>query len=611
MLKFLINQVKIYFLLYLAMLVARLFFMLYNHQLFSDFFSDFIQCSYYGFRLDMSSIAYLFYPILLFQLIQFKFKINAIWIRIFVGILLFILFLPYLIDSELFSKWGNKINSQVFVYINHPKEMALSAGATPWLKLLGLSAGFIVVLFFIGKFMNQIWTKKLTYEKRHLWLLILLLALNFIPLRGSFGVAAINQSSAYFSNKNQNNAAAVNSFWNAFYYLAQGSDNFYNKQYQPFNDSDKNQYLAEQINQSNDSLQLFKTTKPNVIIVMLESFTSYASKYFGGVNNCTPHLDKIAQESFCFTNCIASGDRTEKGLVSVLSGYPAQPLTSIIVFPDKVRTLPCISKDLKKAGYYSVFNYASDAEFASMKSYLVMNEFDEIKDKKSYSFAELNSKWGAHDEVLYNKSIANMSELKQPFLNVIMTLSSHEPFDVPYQSKTLVKDEWYLFKNSIEYADYCLNKFINDCKKQKWYDNTIIVLVADHGHDIGIKNTHFFGLDKFKIPLVITGGALNPELKGKQHKKVVSQTIIPKLVLSSMKLDTKEYYWQNNTNIKNHQVHYFFNNGFGSVSDSAELIFDNVSGKCYHYTGKPKDSLNRIKKAIAFQQYLTEDYNKR
>jgi phosphoglycerol transferase MdoB-like AlkP superfamily enzyme len=306
--------------------------------------------------------------------------------------------------------------------------------------------------------------------------------------------------------------------------------------------------------------------------------------------------------------CYASGDRTEKGLVTVLSGYPAQPSSSIIVFPDKMSKLPSISKSLRTQGYKNYYFYGGDAEFASMKAYLLVQQFDYIFDRVSFKPENLTSKWGAHDEHLYNLVLEKLSAEKGPFFTTIMSLSSHEPFDVPYHNNKIVNDEWYGFKNSIEYADLCLYNFLENCKKQAWYANTVILLVADHGHDIGLKDVHYFGPEKYHIPMVITGGALHQKYRGMKYEQVVSQTIIPQLILSQMGLPIAEFNWQTGFENNNGFAQYHYNNGFGRVNNTQHALFDNDTRKCYEYRGPKADSLNFLNQAKAFQQVLIKDF---
>lgn len=604
------KYIGVLFAFFLIFQFSRLYFIIYNRDLLQGhFMSVWFQSIWHGLRLDLSACAYCLMLLVLIWIAEEIAGRKFIMLqKVSILFSIAIITLITVSDAELFRGWGSKFNSQVMVYITHPVEMAVSAGAINWLKTLSFAAILIVLYRKLYKSILPVINRVNPPMKLNYVLLVLMMGINFIILRGGVGIAAISQSAAIYSDKSFDNAVSVNSLWNAIYYVVTNSDNIYGDKLNYLNEHEASKLFKEQFRERQDSANLFNTANPNIVIIMLESFTANASHLFTGNNNCTPHLDDIAAGGLSFMNCYASGDRTEKGLVTILSGYPAQPSSSINVFPDKMGKLPSLSKELKAAGYTNLFIYGGDAEFASMKAYLTVHQFDEIFDNRNFASDELTSKWGAHDEHLYKRVIGKLRNAKQPFLSTIMSVSSHEPFDVPYESKNLKKDEWYPFKNSIEYADECLFQFIERCKKEPWYNNTIIVLVADHGHDIGLQNVHYFGPEKYHIPLIITGGALKKTYCGQRVGNIVSQTEIPRLLLSQMGLPVNEFNWQTSASDTLGFAQYAFTNGFGRISNTQKCIFDNDAKRCYFYKGTKSDSALFINQGKAFQQELIKDF---
>ena len=572
----------------------------------------FLKTAFKGFRLDLSASAYCLMPIFILIILEHVFrKQSNKWVLRSVLIFEFILiFAIGISDPELYGQWGNKFNNQVLVYISHPKEMALSAGSANWGKTILFVLFLLPFFVFILRRMFKVLEVKMSYSWQYALVCFLSIGLNFVFLRGGIGVATISQASAIYDQQQINNAAAINSFWNALYYIVNNTRALYGNDYAVLDKEEAKKQFELQIANAVDSFKLTNASNPNVIIVVLESFTVYASQYFTGANNCTPNMDRLAGENLSFMNCYASGDRTEKGLVAINSGYPAQPLSSLIVFPDKVNALPGLGKVLKQKGYSNTFVYGGDAEFASMKSYFLMQGFGQVIDRKDFDQISLNSKWGAHDAEMYAKSLESINANKGPFYTMVLSLSSHEPFDVPYSSKDLKKDAWYRFKNSIRYADQSLGDFIANCKKQVWYSNTLIVVVADHGHDIGLTDVHYFGKEKFQIPMFVLGGALKPELKGQKINQVVSQTIIPSLILQSMNLPTNGFRWQSGVLDSNGFAQYHYNNGFGRVSSKSQFIYDN-NGMSYAFWGVKSEAAKIKNQGRIFQQVLIDDFLKK
>jgi phosphoglycerol transferase MdoB-like AlkP superfamily enzyme len=604
--------------LFLAAFEAiRLYFIFYHYKLYAESpFMVFLQTAFKGFRLDLSASAYCLMPIFLVVLLEniFRKKSNKWVLRSLLIFEFILIFAIGISDPELYAQWGNKFNNQVLVYISHPKEMALSAGSANWGKTILFVLLLIPLFYFIlSKVFKQL-EQKIDFSWQYGLVTFLTLGVNFIFLRGGLGVATISQASAIYAPKQIYNATAINSFWNALYYVVNDTRTLYGEDYIVVDQAEAEKLFDSQFEQSNGVLELSNQPRPNVLIVVLESFTAFASQYYSGANNCTPNLDRLSDENLSFMRCYASGDRTEKGLLSINSGYPAQPVSSLIVFPDKVNKLPGLGKVLKGQGYYNTFVYGGDAEFASMKSYFLMQGFDKVIDKKDFNPSSLNSKWGAHDAEMYTKVIESVTATNQPFYTMALSLSSHEPFDVPYSSKDLKKDDWYRFKNSILYADKSLGDFIANCKKQPWYKNTLIVIVADHGHDIGhdinIENVHYFGKEKYQIPLLILGGALNQAYIGKKISNVVSQTVVPSLILQSMNLPYNDFMWQTSALDSNGFAQYHYNNGFGRVTKKSEFVYDN-NGLSFNFKGLKSEEAKLKNYGRIFQQVLIADFLKK
>lgn len=593
--------------------LSRIYFLMYHVNLIETGFLNVLgMTSISGFFLDISAIAWCLSPILLLLLIEGIIR-KSIHKNIFLTVIIIEFLLIFFItisDPELYRQWGNKFNNQVLVYMSHPREMAISTGAVQWGKTFLFASVYAFLLLLIGRLVFKVLQQKRQFSLQYTLADLMVILVSFVMLRGGIGVVTISQSSAIFSEKPIENAASINSFWNALYYIINDTESIYGNQYKMAPDNVVAASVKNQLQYDTLNFELSNQKKFNVMIVMLESFTASGSQYFSGYNNCMPMLDKIASEQLSFMQCYASGDRTEKGLVSVLSGYPAQPASSIIVFPDKMAKLNSIGKVLKRQGYDNAFYYGGDAEFASMKAYLLLQGTNTIVDRKAFSKEALNSKWGAHDGNLYQKVLEDHRGKKGPFFTTILSLSSHEPFDVPHESTDLPRDNWYPYKNSIRYADKVLADFLRACEKESWYNNTLIVLVADHGHDIGLSNKAFFGKEKYHIPLVVTGGALKAELKGKKIQQVVSQTIIPSMILDALHLQHEGFNWQTGVYHPNGFAQYHYNSGFGRVSASNEAVYDNLCHS-FFYKGQLKDSSIVKTHGLYFQQYLIDDFMKK
>jgi phosphoglycerol transferase MdoB-like AlkP superfamily enzyme len=98
-------------------------------------------------------------------------------------------------------------------------------------------------------------------------------------------------------------------------------------------------------------IDLLNTKRPNVILLILESYTAKLIEPLGGLPGVTPNFNRLCKESVFFTNFYANDSRTDKSIVSILSGYPALGKISIIKFPNKTQKLGIISREMARAGY--------------------------------------------------------------------------------------------------------------------------------------------------------------------------------------------------------------------------------------------------------------------
>lgn len=165
-----------------------------------------------------------------------------------------------------------------------------------------------------------------------------------------------------------------------------------------------------------------------------------------------------------------------------------------------------------------------------------------------------------------------------PFLKVIQTQSSHNPFDVPYKSHHT--DPYF---NSVAYTDSCLGDFMSRFRNLPQWNNTIVVFVPDHAmrypYDLDNRS-----VDRYKIPLIIAGGAIKGPQKIEQY---ASQTDIAATLLYQLNIDARSFTFSRNIlNTNNTHFGFFtFKDGFGMVSTENEYVYDNEAGKVTTNTG--------------------------
>ena len=338
---------------------------------------------------------------------------------------------------------------------------------------------------------------------------------------------------------------------------------------------------------------------------MVESFTAKAIEVLNGKKGITPRFNKLSKEGILFSNFYASGVRSDKGIVAILSGFPAQPNNSIIQYPNKTEKLPFLSKDLNKAGYYSAYYYGGNIDFASMRSYVENGRYKEIVDMNNFPTSTYNAKWGVHDHIVFKKLLHEVDNAKSPFFFTMFTLSSHEPFDVPMNTVIKGTDEDLKFLNSIYYTDSCIGNFVDSAKTKPWWKNTIIVITADHGATRPDNSANYAPI-RYHIPMLWLGGAIR---KDTIVTKVSSQTDIALTLLNQLNIKPEKRYSYSN-NIFNNSFKGFaffsYTRGLGFITDSARVAYDFDESKTKVSEGSQTNDV--MIKAKSYLQVVYNDY---
>jgi phosphoglycerol transferase MdoB-like AlkP superfamily enzyme len=354
-------------------------------------------------------------------------------------------------------------------------------------------------------------------------------------------------------------------------------------------------------------LPVLNTAKPNILFLILESFSGYLIGPIGGDSLVTPNFNSYVKEGILFSEFYASGTRTDKAMPAILNGYPAQPAQSIIKEPKKSQSLPGIVKVLTEQGYRSAFWYGGEINFANFNSFVIGSGFNNIITKDKFNPEDFNSKWGVHDHKLFEALKDSMKRVKEPFINVVLTLSSHEPFDVPMDPVFEGSDNMIKYKNSVYYADKCLGEFIDWAKTTGWWKNTLVIMVADHCGRVSEEMPAYSPV-LFKIPMLWTGGALS--VTGLKISKHGDQSDIPVTLINQLGLKVSFPFGKDLLSPESNSFSFYtYNEGLGFITDSSVYVYDHKMKDHLLKEGKGTDFAERAGKS--FLQVLFNDYLKR
>ena len=480
----------------------------------------------------------------------------------------------FAVDVALYEHWGFRIDSTVLIYLTDPEEAMASVdfwlGVRQTLLAAVYAAGMIwgyrrILGIFDGHAVG--WRVALLGSVA----VVMLAGFDFLAIRGGTGASVANVSKVYFSPTQFLNHAATNP---VFSFLASLGDRVdYADEYPFFEEpvrAAKFDALRGNAPAAGPTEPVLNTSRPNVVIVILESFARTVMDAEVDGEPVMPHMQRLKREGIWFENFFANSFRTDRGEVAILSGFPAQTRMSIMKLPAKSRSLPSVARSLAGAGYATSFAYGGDLNFTNQASYMYATGWQELTWQKDLHFGTPAADWGYDDALMcdwFADRVIALNDAGKPFLAGLLTLSSHTPFDVPYSKF----DDKVL--NAMAFSDECVGKMIDRLKASPAWKDLLVVLVADHGYPYPRTLTYNEPL-RHRIPMIWTGGAVaEPRVVEEYAAQIdIAATLLAQLGIAHGDFDYSKDIFAPTPPRK--FAYYTFNDGFGVVDASGEAVWD-------------------------------------
>ena len=593
-----------FFTFFLILILQKPLFMLYNGACEKGLgIGDFLQVIWHGASLDAAVVGYLI-------LVPYLGILVSVWLKsvplrkilysyyVLASVVVSVIFI---VDMGLYPFWGFKLDSSIFLYLDSPKEVFASVSVSFLLIrimfMLLLAAVILWVLLRITPRKLQAVNKKLI----HTFVLLLVGGGLFVIIRGGVTESTSNIGQVYFSDNQFLNHSAVNPQFSLLSSLSDPKDfasefNFYEEEER----ASLFEGLYPVVADGDSTMQVLNTKRPNVLLIILEGFGGAFVEPLGGLPDVAPNLNRLSQEGIFFTRCYANSYRTDRGVVSTLSGYLALPTVSVMKIPVKSRTLPAISEELLKAGYQTDFLYGGDINFTNMKSYLLAKGYQRLTADTDFSLAEQSSNaWGVNDDITFEHLYRQLERKKDtPWFTTFLTLSSHEPFEVPYHFS---EDK---VVNAFAYTDHCLGKLIDRLKQQEIWKDLLVVCIPDHGFCYP-RGTMDRGGEFAHIPMLWLGGAVKEPMV---VDKIMNQTDLAATFLGQLDLDHSMFAFSRNVLSSAYKYPFaFYSSGsYFAFRDSTGASAYDLKGNSVSYE-EPADGGERLNKGKAILQSIYDD----
>jgi phosphoglycerol transferase MdoB-like AlkP superfamily enzyme len=326
--------------------------------------------------------------------------------------------------------------------------------------------------------------------------------------------------------------------------------------------------------------------KLNVVLVSSESFGAEFSRLYGSERDLTPDFDAFAQQGLWFSHTYASGTRTVRGLEAFASSIPPIPTVSILRRQgnEGIATWGAVMSSL---GYHTSFLYGGYGYFDNMNYFFGNNGF-ELLDRSAIDSVRFENIWGVSDEDLFDRSLAHFDELHaagEPFFSIIMTPSTHKPFTFrPGLEKLGIPESGGGRTAGVRYADFALGEFLRNAQRHPWFDDTIFVVVADHG--ARVYGAEQIPLRTYEIPLMI----YSPKhIKPQRVDTLMTQIDVAPTVLGLLGLPYEAPFFGQDvlSALPDHRIAFFNHNPDVAIYQDGHLVVFGLKKTVKHFHYDP------------------------
>ena len=621
--------------LLMTAVIGRLAFLYYNRSLAFFTVKDVIKTELLGLPMDTVIVsAIVFLPVVLTLL-------SCLWPRLamrrilgpYLWLAIFLALCITCADFIMYEHWKFKLDASIFAYMSEPGEMSSSEPMSYLVSRIGLSvlaaclAGVIAIFLTPKSFApgKRSGGKKIVQTKKSGWGLTVVSVLCLLPL--ALGLTGIIGEGLAFrkvqiANKNFSvhhniflSHAAVNpvlhmvhSMW---LYRQPASEQFRLMERKEAKALCTSLFPVETEDLTDT---LFTTTRPNILTLQIESMGAVFVESLGGEQaqatgkmsgepeTVTPEVCRWMARGLNFTKAYATSFRTDRGTVSVVSGQLSFPTVSLMM-EDSVLTLmeqgkglPALPTTLTKAGYTTCYLYGGNPDFMNKGRYLSAAGYQKILGIEDIDVKEEERDgWGANDSIAFERLFTYVTEKKakeqHPWYVGFQTMSSHEPWDVPYSRL------WEQIPNAFAYTDHCLGLFLDRLSRTEAWDNLIVVIFADHGYPY---HQFYDNPEFFHIPLFIVGGALK---KTGEINTLISQSDIAATLLAQMNISHRHFPWSRNVFSENYTkpfIYASYPSGVVLKDNRGFSMYDLQSGT---FTSKPDAKREELLKAVLQDSY--------
>lgn len=484
-----------------------------------------------GARFDLRMAVYGCLPLIFSDLIRGPrySRFCLAWLTTFGSLYLFL----GLVELEFYAEFQQRLNSLVFVYIREDFEtvarmiwegLPVVTYLSGWLVLLFLSYRFF--RFVIERFM---WEGTAHRRARHVGTTLVLFLVAVLCARGTVRAGPpLRWGDAFTSDDMFINHLSLNGSYTLSKAAMEALRADQESRWQDAMPDDsamsktRDMLLTEHDELIDEGVapvrRLHSPTArpipstPNIVIILMESFAGQYVGALGNDQNVTPEFDRLTKEGVLFRRMFSNGTHTHQGIFATLACFPNLPGHEYLMqepegrnhFSGLTRLLPDFS---------SVFVYNGDFNWDNQTGFFRNQGVDRMVGRFDYENPiHVDPAWGVSDEDMFARSVLELDRIDRPFVAYLQTLSNHLPYNLPepLPFEPVAGDQSQRL-TAMKYSDWALGEFFRQIRDKAYFDNTIFVIVGDHGFGNSHQLTEV-NLLRFHVPLLLIAPGLAPDV---------------------------------------------------------------------------------------------------
>ncbi len=280
---------------------------------------------------------------------------------------------------------------------------------------------------------------------------------------------------------------------------------------------------------------LSPTRRSNVVLVLEESLgAEFVGDFNPGKPSLTPALDALIPQGTLLTRAYSTGNRTIRALEATTASIPPLPGISI-VRRERSRGLFTLPELLGSRGYRTLFVSGGRAIFDGVGRYMKANGVERVVEQADFPKGTFRTAWGVCDEAIFDRALREMDSIHAtgaPFYTIILTVTNHRPFLYP-PGRIAADPAEQRRVNAVRYADFALGRFVADARRHAFFDDTLFVLMGDHGPRV--YGSAEIPMPSYEIPILFYGPKI--VAPGVRIPTIASAMDVPPTVLGLLGLE--------------------------------------------------------------------------